>query len=260
MILQCWTVIFYMHILTSILPYEVVAFKSNRQETFSIEINRIILSPQTSSIVSSSIACAVLCILTMNCCSASYNEDSKICLLGSHCSPEMEDSANFKTLIKKPRDVAYGKSAKQSSVFRNLPIYIASRAVDGDLNTWIHTEHDNMPFWIVDLEKIYKIKWIEIFNINKGFRSSDTLTNKIKLNLQYCDTKCLSIIGKRLHDLDITVGPTEDEMKLCAHYVGPAKLGEHLVFECLHEDIRYVKLMINGTEILHVLEVKVYAW
>lgn len=74
--------------------------------------------------------------------------------------------------------------------------------------------------------------------------------------------KCLSIIGNRLHDLDITVGPTENEMKLCAHYVGPANLGEHLVFECLHVDthVRYVKLMIKDKEILHVVEVKVYAW
>ncbi|CAC5416586.1 unnamed protein product [Mytilus coruscus] len=241
MILQCWTVIFYTHILTSILPYEVAAFNSNRQETFSIEINRIILSHQTSSIVSSIIACTVLCIFDNDdCCSASYNEVSKICLLGIHCSPEMEESANFKTLIKKSRDVAYRKSAKQSSAYRNLTINIASRAVDGDLNKWIQTEHDNMPFWIVDLEKIYKIKQIEIFNINKGFRSS----------------------GRRLHDLDITVGPTENKMKLCTHYVGPAKSGEHLVFECLHdhEDTRYVKLMINGTQILNVVEVKVYAW
>ncbi|CAC5416584.1 unnamed protein product [Mytilus coruscus] len=233
MSLQRWKFLCYL----STLPCIVASLKSN-QQAFSIKINKIILSHQTSSLDSSIIACAVVCIFDYNCCSASYNEDSTICLLGIHCSPEMEDSADFKTLIKKPRDVAYGKSAKQSSVFDNRIINIASRAVDGDLNTWMHTERENEPFWIVDLEKIYKIKRIEIFNRNKGFKRS----------------------GERLHDLDITVGPTENEMKLCAHYVGPAKLGDHLEFECLHEDIRYVKLMINGTEVLNVVEVKVYAW
>ncbi|CAG2225174.1 unnamed protein product [Mytilus edulis] len=217
--------------------YIVASLKSN-QQAFSIEINKTILSHQTSLVDSSIIACAVLCISDYKCCSASYNEDSKICLLGNQCSPVMRDSANFKTLTKQPRDVAYGKSATQSSVFQNRPINIASRAVDGDLTTWMHTAREYMPFWIVDLEKIYKIQRIEIFNRNEGYITS----------------------GERLHDLDITVGPTENQMQLCAHYVGPSKLKDHLVFECLHEDVRFVKLMINGTEVLNVVEVKVYAW
>lgn len=66
-------------------------------------------------------------------------------------------------------------------------------------------------------------------------------------------------IGERLHDLDISLGPSEKELEICAHYEGPAQFGEHLVFECLHDDTRFVKLMINGTEMLNVGEVKVYA-
>ncbi|VDI07272.1 Hypothetical predicted protein [Mytilus galloprovincialis] len=233
MFLQRWKLLFYL----TALPDIVASLKSN-QQAFSIEINKIILSHHTSSVDSSIIACAVSCFTDYNCCSASYNEDSKVCLLGNQCSPVMEDSTSFKTLTKQPRDVAYGKSAKQSSVFRNLSTNIASRAVDGDLNTWMHTETEYMPFWIVDLEKIYKIKQIEVFN-RKSFHK---------------------FVVERLHDLDITVGATENELKLCAHYVGPSENGEHLVFQCKQEDIRYVKLMINGTEILHVAEVKVYAW
>lgn len=50
------------------------------------------------------------------------------------------------------------------------------------------------------------------------------------------------------------------EMPLCAHYAGPAQLGDHLAFECQHaEKVRFVKLMIRGIEILHVAEVNVYA-
>lgn len=49
-------------------------------------------------------------------------------------------------------------------------------------------------------------------------------------------------------------------MHLCAYYAGPAQLGDHLVFECQHDEKeRFVKLMIRGIENLHVAEVKLYA-
>ncbi|VDI19408.1 Hypothetical predicted protein [Mytilus galloprovincialis] len=133
------------------------------------------------------------------------------------------------------REVANGKPAEQSSVQGELS---ASRAVDGSVNTFMHTLKEQSPYWIVDLGKNYQIKRIEIFNRNVGSKST----------------------GERLHDLDITVGPSHNKMHLCAHYVGPAQLGAHLIFECEpDENARYVKLMIKGTEYLHVAEIKVYA-
>ncbi|CAC5416555.1 unnamed protein product [Mytilus coruscus] len=134
------------------------------------------------------------------------------------------------------REVAYGKPAEQSSVYGGVAS--ASRAVDGNVNTIMHTNIQHSPYWMVDLGKTYQIKRIEIFNVNGGAKST----------------------GERLHDLDITVGPSHNKMHLCAHYVGPAQIGSHLLFECLHdENARYVKLMIQGTEYLHVAEVKIYA-
>ncbi|XP_063399480.1 uncharacterized protein LOC134684128 [Mytilus trossulus] len=133
------------------------------------------------------------------------------------------------------REVAHGKPAEQSSVLAELS---ASRAVDGSVNTYMHTLKEQSPYWIVDLGKNYQIKRIEIFNRNEGAKST----------------------GERLHDLDIIVGPSHNKMHLCAHYVGPAQLGAHLIFECEpDENARYVKLMIKGTEYLHVAEIKVYA-
>ncbi|CAG2247766.1 unnamed protein product [Mytilus edulis] len=133
------------------------------------------------------------------------------------------------------REVANGKPAEQSSVLAGLS---ASRAVDGSVNTYMHTLKEQSPYWIVDLGKTYQIKRIEIFNRNEGAKST----------------------GERLHDLDIIVGPSHNKMHLCAHYVGPAQLGAHLIFECEpDENARYVKLMIKGTEYLHVAEIKVYA-
>ncbi|XP_052066663.1 uncharacterized protein LOC127706222 [Mytilus californianus] len=132
-------------------------------------------------------------------------------------------------------EVAHGKPAEQSSVYGAL--YSASRAVDGNVNTFMHTNIEKSPYWMVDFGKTYQVKRIEIFNINDGAKST----------------------GERLHDLDITVGPSHNKMQLCAHYVGPAQVGSHLLFECFHENARYVKLMIKGTECLHVAEVKIYA-
>ncbi|CAC5416566.1 unnamed protein product [Mytilus coruscus] len=134
------------------------------------------------------------------------------------------------------REVAHGKPAEQSSVYGG--VYSAPRAVDGNLNTIMHTNIEQSPYWMVDLGKNYQIKRIEIFNVNDGAKST----------------------GERLHDLDIIVGPSHNTMHLCAHYVGPAQIGFHLLFERLHdENVRYVKLMIQGKEYLHVAEVKIYA-
>ncbi|CAG2234590.1 unnamed protein product [Mytilus edulis] len=132
-------------------------------------------------------------------------------------------------------EVAYGKSCKQSST---AGVEYASKAVDGDLNTYGHTNQDHSPYWIVDLGKFYQVKQIEIFNRNRG--SIDA--------------------GRRLHDLDIMAGTSLNNLHLCTHYAGPAELGEHIVLGCQYEEkARYVKLTIRGTEYLHVAEVKVYA-
>ncbi|VDI07253.1 Hypothetical predicted protein [Mytilus galloprovincialis] len=92
-----------------------------------------------------------------------------------------------------------------------------------------------MPYWWVDLGHVYDIKRIEIIN-----RSDQA--------------------GERLHDVDITVGPTLKEMSLCAHYKGPGKTREHLVFHCNQQmSGRYVKVTIKAKEYLQLSEVMVFA-
>ncbi|VDI14615.1 Hypothetical predicted protein, partial [Mytilus galloprovincialis] len=135
-------------------------------------------------------------------------------------------------------EVAYGKSCTQSSTSAvNVGYHSASKAVDGDLNTFMHTDLDQSPYWIVDLGKTYQIKRIEIFNRKQG----------------------AIYTGRRLHDLDIIVGTSLNNTHLCTQYAGPAELGEHLVLGCqCDETARFVKLMLRGREYLHVAEVKVY--
>ncbi|CAC5416548.1 unnamed protein product [Mytilus coruscus] len=202
------------------------------------------------------IGCSILCFENVHCLSYSYYNETHVCELWdedfihtSDTSGSTEAGWSYYYIVRvylsyflfpnikaiQLREVAYGKLSSQSSAYGadNPP-----NAVDGDLNTYMHTAKEQSPYWIVDLGKIYQIKRIEIFNRKQG----NVLT------------------GQRLHDLDMTVGRSHNKMHLCAHYVGPAQLGEHLLFECQHDEkARFVKLMIQGIEILHLAEVKVYA-
>ena len=69
------------------------------------------------------------------------------------------------------------------------------------------------------------------------------------------------LLGNRLHDLDILIGRSDLELSLCAHYPGPGQNGDILPFPCRRTiPSKYVKLVINDQEILHVSEVKVFAY
>lgn len=60
------------------------------------------------------------------------------------------------------REIAYGKQARQSSDYDNRK---ASASVDGNLNTYGHTNLDESPYLEVDLGNEFQIKRIDIFNI-----------------------------------------------------------------------------------------------
>ncbi|VDI62272.1 Hypothetical predicted protein [Mytilus galloprovincialis] len=131
-------------------------------------------------------------------------------------------------------DVSYKKLTGQSSSSSGHKP--SGSAVDGDLSTIFHTNHDKTPYWWVDLGGSFSVQHVEIWNRAHGY-------------------------GRRLHDLDITVGPTLSEMKLCTYYKGPASDGEHLILTCSKTiKGRYVKLALRGPEWLHLREVKVFAY
>ncbi|XP_063397611.1 uncharacterized protein LOC134681908 [Mytilus trossulus] len=136
---------------------------------------------------------------------------------------------------KNPENVALGKLARQ---YTTLDSYSAYKAVDGLTTTFSHTDKILSPFWSVDLGTIYNIIRIEIINRDSS--------------------------GKRLRDLDITVGPRDDDMSMCAHFTGPGTNGEHLVFQCKgwYIESRYVKMTIikGPEEYLQLAEVKVFGY
>ncbi|VDH95422.1 Hypothetical predicted protein [Mytilus galloprovincialis] len=133
------------------------------------------------------------------------------------------------------KEVAYGKRSYQSSTYIHGHPSSSHLAVNGNIHTMIHTTTENSPYWEVDLGRIYRIKRVEIYNRR-------------------------DCCGDRLHDLDITVGPSHNRMSLCTHYTGPGINGAHLIFDCHRtESGRYVNLRIKEGEAINLMEDKVYA-
>ncbi|VDI77383.1 Hypothetical predicted protein [Mytilus galloprovincialis] len=130
----------------------------------------------------------------------------------------------------------HGKHTEQSSEYIKIS-FPASNAIDGDLSTFSHTSSQTNPFWILDLGTVYTVKMIEVF----------------------ARTDCC---GNYIHDMDITVGATTNNMTLCTHYNGPASTKEQLVLKCKKlVDGRFVKLSISAkTATMALAEVKVFAF
>ena len=65
--------------------------------------------------------------------------------------------------------------------------------------------------------------------------------------------------GHRLVDLNILVGGTQDNWKLCDYYAGPGGAGEEVIIKCLQPLTgRYVKIQkVDDTDFLHFCEVEV---
>ncbi|XP_071171931.1 fucolectin-like [Mytilus edulis] len=136
-------------------------------------------------------------------------------------------------------NVSYKKSTGQSSTLSPSADYNSSHGVDGltpsGYEHMIHTNTEKNPFWWVNLGREYLVERVEVWN------------------REIC-------CAERTRNMDVTVGPTLNDMNLCAHYKGPSQKGEHLVLGCTKRMRgRYVKLQIQGTVALNLLEVKVFA-
>ncbi|XP_071134028.1 fucolectin-like isoform X2 [Mytilus edulis] len=140
-----------------------------------------------------------------------------------------------KEIIGPLYEAAKGKVAKQSSLYQGK-LYPASSALDGNIGTFSHTNSEKNPSWWVDLGRLFRVVRIEV----------------------YSRKECC---GPYLHHMDVTVGPSLDNMSLCTHYKGPAKTGEHFVLECEATMVgRFVKLSIIGHGIMQLAELKVFAY
>ncbi|XP_076079077.1 fucolectin-like [Mytilus galloprovincialis] len=140
-----------------------------------------------------------------------------------------------KEIIGPLYEAAKGKVAKQSSLYQDKQ-YPASSALDGNTGTFSHTNSERNPSWWVDLGRLFRVVRIEVYS-----------------RMECC--------GSYLHDMDVTVGPSLNNMSLCTHYKGPAKTGEHFVLECEATMVgRFVKLSIIGNGVMQLPELKVFAY
>uniref|UniRef100_K1PLX8 Fucolectin n=1 Tax=Magallana gigas TaxID=29159 RepID=K1PLX8_MAGGI len=138
-------------------------------------------------------------------------------------------------------NVAVSKPATLSSIYR--PAYQnASNAVDNVINcpsglVTAHTQEEFQPWLKIDLQALYDIKQVTIFNRQDNY-------------------------GFRLHDVQVNVGNHEPENS-CGFYKGPAVVGDRIVVYCASGAVgRYVLIKIlslpEQRDILTVCEVQVF--
>ncbi|XP_063446846.1 fucolectin-like [Mytilus trossulus] len=144
------------------------------------------------------------------------------------------------------KNLALNKKCGQSSYGKGHPS--CGIGNNGNLNTYMHTifywkngfwHGESNPYWWVDLENSCLIKQIRIYNRK-------------------------DCCGFRLRDVEVTVGHSLSNMKLCGFYKGPAADGEIVNISCkLPRVARYVKVMIKEENtkdtFIHVNEIEVYS-
>ncbi|XP_052063387.1 uncharacterized protein LOC127703040 isoform X5 [Mytilus californianus] len=158
------------------------------------------------------------------------NEKQPVKPEGGNKKPVKPEGEN-KKLKAEGYNYALGKKAAQSSTLHSK--YAASKAVDGNENTFTLTRHGNDAYWSVDLGKTVNVKQINIINRKK-------------------------CCGNRLRNIAVRVGQNRHQMKLCSNFKGPGKAGQVIMLTCKSPiSGRHVKLLRSGKGYLSLAEVQV---
>ncbi|XP_060579332.1 thrombospondin-2-like [Ruditapes philippinarum] len=145
----------------------------------------------------------------------------------------------IKTCTSIPADggltnVAFRKKVLLSSSHK---IHIGSKMVDGNQDTFAHTNDthsERNPYALVDLKDVYRIFHIRIVN-----RKDDCC-------------------GFRTHDVVIQVGLEPSSLFTVARH--KSAIGDECTFSFKHQVRgRYVKIMLESTEVLNIAELEVFA-
>ncbi|XP_063444534.1 fucolectin-7-like [Mytilus trossulus] len=162
---------------------------------------------------------------------------------------EPKESTDVKQIWNKgscgKKNLALHKTCRQSSYHEH---HKCDKAVDGDLSNFIHTQitmkngtwhGESYPYFWVDLNNSCLIKLIKIYN-----------------RKECC--------GDRLRNVEVTIGHSLSNMKLCGFYKGPAADGEIVNIYCKVPMVaRYVKVMLKENKIeetvINFAEVEVFA-
>ncbi|XP_063442671.1 uncharacterized protein LOC134722967 [Mytilus trossulus] len=133
----------------------------------------------------------------------------------------------------KPIRTNYALQGKASQSSTHSSRFAASKAIDGEENTFTHTKWQYYPYWSVDLGKTVSVEQIKITNRK-------------------------NCCGKRLQNIEVTVGQNRHKMKHCSNFKGPGKNGQLVVLSCKTPiSGRYVKILKRVKGILSLAEVQV---
>ena len=147
-----------------------------------------------------------------------------------------------------PINLALGKDATQACDFLNAPSLVASRAVDGKLNTAFHTgdECKDQPWWSVDLGAIKEIQQIKIYNrLIRGACQKENCQDRLR-NFYI-----------RLYESD----PEDSDPVVATAYYQEDPIGDELTFVFNGAIARWVRIELQDTNTyLHLREVEVMGW
>ncbi|XP_076112654.1 uncharacterized protein LOC143080614 [Mytilus galloprovincialis] len=150
---------------------------------------------------------------------------------GKKVKPAKPIGKKHTNMMPKGTNYALRRKASQSSTSHSK--HAASKAVDGEENTFTHTNNQKNAYWSVDLGKSVNVKQINI------------------INRKDC-------CGNRLKNIAVTVGLNLKKMKNCSNFKGPGKNGQVIVLTCKTPiSGRYVKILRGGKGILSLAEVQV---
>ncbi|XP_062595648.1 fucolectin-1-like [Saccostrea cucullata] len=135
------------------------------------------------------------------------------------------------------QNVAYGKSASQSTDPSWGSTPLAGNAVNGVFTDFTHTDLEKNPWIRINLGRNYTVHEVEVFGRK-------------------------DCCFQRLHDVDIRVGNDLHDMHLCGHFTGScSRSGERIAVFCPFNTFgRYVQIQIveGWNNYLSVAEVIVW--
>lgn len=171
---------------------------------------------------------------------------------------DMKDSYNDSLIMNNQEqttrcavsNLALKKPANQSSTHASTfgDVTSAKFAVDGNNGTDFAVDKcatteggDTNPWWLVDLNAVYFIKSVRIFNRGMDIGGID--------------------VSDRLRDVIVTVGLTKSDVNTpCGFFAGPGTLSQLVVIDCpTLQKGRFVKIS-KTTEYLTLCEVEVFGY
>jgi hypothetical protein len=171
-----------------------------------------------------------------------YNTVSKIQTITNYkkADEELLESMIPSSFVSFNNNVALNKPAQQSSTCKYSKPNDAQGAVSGVKSGRynFHTDHEVNPWWQVDLEQIYKLTEVRIYN-----------------RLDSCSERACSF--------KLFISPNGKLWKQ-AYENNPSNIfggidGNPLIISLDESEVRYVRIQLNAIEALHLDQVEVYA-